>query len=146
MSQARFVSFCSSIPSEITDKQDDEFIEELNIVDELYFAQIESSQSENLSDDDGVGIAESMNKSSRNGHNISQLVKDIEKPVIFYDWKKYLQQYFKTLKHISTYHHFIVDSTKPGYVVFKESCDSVPITINLLKKNTRISNLLCQTL
>ncbi|CAG2186090.1 unnamed protein product [Mytilus edulis] len=82
----------------------------------------------------GQEIAESMNKSSRNGHNISQLVKDMEKPVIFYDWKKYLQQYFKTLKHISTYHHFIVDSTKPGYVVFKESCDSVPITINLLKR------------
>ncbi|CAC5392914.1 unnamed protein product [Mytilus coruscus] len=54
MSQASFVSFCSSIPSEITDKQDKEFIEELHIVDELYFAQIESSQSENLSDDDGA--------------------------------------------------------------------------------------------
>ncbi|CAC5396523.1 unnamed protein product [Mytilus coruscus] len=84
-------------------------------------------------------IADSVNKSSRNVHNISQLVKDMEKPVIFYDWKKYLQQYFKTLKHISTYRHFTVDSTKPGYVVCKESCDSVPITVNLLKKNTIIS-------
>ncbi|VDI35044.1 Hypothetical predicted protein [Mytilus galloprovincialis] len=49
------MSSSASIPSEITDEQDDEFIEELHIVDELYFAQIESSQSENLSDDDGVG-------------------------------------------------------------------------------------------
>ncbi|CAC5383667.1 unnamed protein product [Mytilus coruscus] len=84
-------------------------------------------------------IAESVNKSSRNDHNISQLVKDIEKSVIFYDWKKYLQQYFKTLKHISTYHHFTVDSTKPGYIVCKESCDPIPITVNLLKNNTMIS-------
>ncbi|CAC5375168.1 unnamed protein product [Mytilus coruscus] len=84
-------------------------------------------------------IADSVNKSSINGHNISQLVKGMEKPVIFYDWKKYLQQYFKTLKHISIYHHFTVDSTKPGYFLCKESCDSVPITVNLLKKNTIIS-------
>ncbi|CAC5415430.1 unnamed protein product [Mytilus coruscus] len=84
-------------------------------------------------------IADSVNKFSRNGHNISQLVKDMEKPVIFSDWKKYLQQYFKTQKHINTYNHFTVDSTKPGYVVCKESCDSVPITVNLLEKNTIIS-------
>ena len=54
MSQASFVSCSSNIPSEITDKQDEEFFEELYIVDKLYFTQVESSQSENLSDDDGA--------------------------------------------------------------------------------------------
>ncbi|CAG2206565.1 unnamed protein product [Mytilus edulis] len=76
MSQARFVSFCSSIPSEITDKQDDELIEELHIVDELYFAQIESSQSENLSDDDGVGFVKKRVSSKKSKKSDTPVVQN----------------------------------------------------------------------
>ncbi|CAC5400107.1 unnamed protein product [Mytilus coruscus] len=51
-------------------------------------------------------VAETVTRSSRNGHNIPQVVGNIQDPVMFYEWKPYLQQYFKTLKHITDYHHF----------------------------------------
>jgi hypothetical protein len=31
-------------------------------------------------------MADSVTRSSKNGHNIPQLVDDDEKPVVFYDW------------------------------------------------------------
>ncbi|OWF49852.1 uncharacterized protein LOC110451161 [Mizuhopecten yessoensis] len=78
-------------------------------------------------------VALSVMKSSRNGHNIPQLVQDDDKPIKFTDWKTYLKQYFKPLKNLRSYHHFIVDSTKPGTVLCKELCDSPTVSINLLK-------------
>ncbi|XP_062605029.1 uncharacterized protein LOC134268076 isoform X2 [Saccostrea cucullata] len=43
-------------------------------------------------------VAESVRTSSRSGHNIPQVVGDGEDPVLFYEWKNYLQVYFKPLK------------------------------------------------
>jgi hypothetical protein len=51
-------------------------------------------------------VAESVTQSSRNSHNIPQLVDDPVNPVIFYDWKTYLKQFFKHIPHLTTYHHF----------------------------------------
>ncbi|XP_033725205.1 uncharacterized protein LOC117315170 [Pecten maximus] len=62
-------------------------------------------------------VAKTVTHSSRNGHNIPQLVKDEDKPLIFRDWKSYLKQYFKPLKNLTKYHHFLVDATKPGTVL-----------------------------
>ncbi|OWF53928.1 hypothetical protein KP79_PYT00387 [Mizuhopecten yessoensis] len=46
-------------------------------------------------------VALSVMKSSRNGHNIPQLVQDDDKPIKFTDWKTYLKQYFKPLKNLT---------------------------------------------
>ncbi|CAC5424720.1 unnamed protein product [Mytilus coruscus] len=69
-------------------------------------------------------VAETVTRSSRNGHNIPQVVGNIQDPVMFYEWKPYLQQYFKTLKHITDYHHFYMDSQHPGVVTCRENASS----------------------
>ena len=78
-----------------------------------------------------------MSNSSRNGHNIPHPVDDSKDPVIFYEWRNYLQQYFKTLKHISDYHHFFVSAEEPGIVKCKESASSDTVTFNLLKSKSK---------
>ncbi|XP_069108896.1 LOW QUALITY PROTEIN: uncharacterized protein [Argopecten irradians] len=88
-----------------------------------------SSNAESLEE-----VARTVTTSSRSGHNIPQLVQDEEKPVIFRDWKCYLKQYFKPLKNLTKYHHFLVESTKPGEVLCKEVGDSLPVSVNLLKR------------
>jgi hypothetical protein len=42
-------------------------------------------------------IAQSVTDSSRNNHNIPQLVQDEECPVKFYDWKTFLEQFIKPM-------------------------------------------------
>ena len=78
-------------------------------------------------------LAETVTKSSRNGHNIPQVVGDIQDPVMFFEWKAYLQQYFKTLKHITDYHHFYIDAQQPGIATCGENASSESFTFNLLK-------------
>uniref|UniRef100_A0A8W8JQI4 Uncharacterized protein n=1 Tax=Magallana gigas TaxID=29159 RepID=A0A8W8JQI4_MAGGI len=39
-----------------------------------------------------------INRSSKDGHNIPQIFHDQDKPVVFYDWKTYLQNFVKPLK------------------------------------------------
>ena len=51
-------------------------------------------------------IATSVTNSSRNHHNVPQLVDDDQKPVKFFDWSSYLKQFFKPIPHLKTYHHF----------------------------------------
>ena len=53
-------------------------------------------------------IANTVTSSSHSGHNIPQLVDDPEKPVIFFNWRGYLKQFFKTLKNLTTFHHFLL--------------------------------------
>ena len=48
-------------------------------------------------------MAESVVASSRNSHNIPQLVDDPNSPVLFYDWSTFLKTWFKP---IPSYHHF----------------------------------------
>lgn len=50
-----------------------------------------NSRAESMND-----IAETVQKSSKNGHNIPQLVDDQTKPVVFYDWKSYFQDFQAT--------------------------------------------------
>jgi hypothetical protein len=51
-------------------------------------------------------IAQYVTDSSRNNHNIPQLVQDEGCPVKFYDWKAFLKQFFKplsSLTHLSSF-------------------------------------------
>jgi len=68
-------------------------------------------------------IAQYVTDSSRNNHNIPQLVQDWGCHVKFYDLKTFLKQYFKTLSALTTYHHFRADKESPGIVFVKEYCD-----------------------
>ncbi|KAJ8316113.1 hypothetical protein KUTeg_006127 [Tegillarca granosa] len=87
-------------------------------------------------------VAESVTKSSRNGHNIPQLVGDAQRPVIFYDWSKYLKEYFKPIPHLKTYHHFRVSRHNPGIVFVKEYANSPEVEINVLRnQNCRFPHL-----
>jgi hypothetical protein len=43
------------------------------------------------------------------------------------------QQYFKTLKHITDYHHFYIDAQQPGIATCEENASSESFTLNLLK-------------
>ena len=84
-------------------------------------------------------VAETVRRSSRNGHNVPHIVNDAEDPVLFYEWKSYLQEFFKPLKHdITDYHHFFIDSKHPGVVKWKESASSEQFTFILLKSKTRL--------
>jgi len=69
-------------------------------------------------------VASTVSSSSRSDHNIPQLVKDPDKPVIFYDWRAFLQHQFKPLKHLTKYHHFKVTSSEPNVVVCRKFVDS----------------------
>ena len=56
--------------------------------------------------------------------------------MIFYDWKTFLLKFFKPLKNLTKYHHFLVHSDKPGKVEAKEKNSGHSISVNLLKNNT----------
>lgn len=80
-------------------------------------------------------VAESVRMSSRNGHNIPQLVNDPETPVIFYNWSSYFETFFKKLPSISKYHHFKMCANNPGVVTVKEYCSSEEKVICILKRD-----------
>ena len=50
-----------------------------------------------------------------------------------YDWKTYLNSYFKTFDHIKKQHHFRFDAKRPGIVDSKEFRDSSEQEVSLLK-------------
>ena len=79
----------------------------------LFFFQVkwQHYSAETLQD-----IAQSVTDSSRNNHNIPQLVHDEGCPVKFYDWKTFLKQFFKPLSSLITYHHFRADKESPRMV------------------------------
>jgi hypothetical protein len=83
-------------------------------------------------------VAGTVWRSSWNGHYVPHIVNDAKDPVIFYEWKSYLQDFFKPLKHITDYHHFFIDSKHPGVVKCKESVSYEQFTFNLLKLKTRL--------
>lgn len=82
-------------------------------------------------------VAESVHKSSKNGHNIPQIVQDQDKPVVFYDWKTYLQNFFKPLKNLTRYHHFQFHADNPGWIEVKERNSGNPVSVNVLKGNVQ---------
>lgn len=67
-------------------------------------------------------LADSVPKSSRNGHNIPQLVNDLECPVTFYDWSGFLKKFFKPIPHLKSYHEFRMNKENPGIVFFEKVC------------------------
>ncbi|KAJ8297646.1 hypothetical protein KUTeg_024177, partial [Tegillarca granosa] len=70
------------------------------------------------------------------------LVGDAQRPVIFYDWSKYLKEYFKPIPHLKTYHHFRVSRHNPGIVFVKEYANSPEVEINVLRnQNCRFPHL-----
>ena len=50
-------------------------------------------------------MADSVTRSSKNGHNIPQLVDDDEKPVRFYDWASFLKKMLTPIPQLKSYHH-----------------------------------------
>ena len=51
-------------------------------------------------------MAHSVVASSKNKHNLPQLVDDPDCPVKFYDWASHLKRWFKPIPHLTSYHHF----------------------------------------
>ena len=80
-----------------------------------------------------------MVKSSSSGINKAQLVGTHDGTVIVpvYDWCSYLEQYFKRLPNIKSYHHFRFNKDEPGRIYFKES-DLSPEQLLILLKNPAI--------
>ena len=76
-----------------------------------------------------------MVESSSTGVNKAQLGETHDGTVIVpvYDWCSYLEQYFKRLPNIKSYHHFRFTKDEPGRVYFKESDLSPEQSLMLLK-------------
>ena len=56
-----------------------------------------------------------------------------------YDWKSALGQYFKPLKGISKYQHFIVDKAQPGRIIVKHGFDDgSPQNIKLIQSDKSV--------
>jgi len=77
-------------------------------------------------------------KYCRNGHYVPHIVNNVKDPVIFYEWKSYLQELFKPLKDITDYHRLFIDSKHPGIAKCKESVSYEQFTFNFLKFKTRL--------
>nr|XP_022294254.1 uncharacterized protein LOC111104539 isoform X2 [Crassostrea virginica] len=84
-------------------------------------------------------LAASVSKSSRNGHNIPQLVDDPAVPVLFYDWATFFKRIFKPIPSLKTYHHFRIDNNHPGTVFVREYATSREVTINILKAEVEVN-------
>lgn len=86
-------------------------------------------------------MATTVTLSSRSGHNIPQLIKDPDKPVQFYNWKEFLEKYFKPLKLISKYQHFIMNAEEPGVVYCKLSSEANPERHDLLRRKDLVREI-----
>lgn len=86
-------------------------------------------------------VAESVRRSSRNGHNIPQLINDAEKLVSFYDWTSFFEAFFKKLPSISKFHHFRMSEESPGVVFVKAYRSSAEKPINILKRGQQLPNV-----
>jgi hypothetical protein len=81
-------------------------------------------------------IVQSVTDSSRNNHNIPQIVQDEGCPVKFYDWKTFLKQFFKPLSSLIAYHHFRADKESPEMVFAKEYCNFFGKGIQVAKETS----------
>ena len=81
-------------------------------------------------------------KSSYIGANIPQRVKGPtgEDLVRYYDWKKFFEQYFKSLPGITSYHVFRTTHDHPGTIFVREHSQKPEIAVNLLKTQPRPSD------
>lgn len=69
--------------------------------------------------------------------NVAQLVGNQEGAtrVPTYDWCGFFQPHFKTLKNITTYHHFSFMSTGRGVVTVKQFADTEETDVTILKSH-----------
>ena len=58
-------------------------------------------------------------------------MQDSEKPVVFYNWSAYFDEFFKKLTNIIKYHHFKMMSQVPGVVHVKEYTNTEESEINI---------------
>ncbi len=82
-------------------------------------------------------LARLIGESSRNGHNVCQRYREAGRKsseIIYRDWSSWLSRYFKKLLGITSYHHFRIDSSKPGVVFAKEKVDGEEKEYNLLRQ------------
>lgn len=56
---------------------------------------------------------------------------------VFYDWKTYLQNFFKPLKNLTRYRHFQFHADNPGWIEVKERNSGNPVSVNVLKGNVQ---------
>lgn len=64
-----------------------------------------------------------------------------------YDWKNGLCPYFKPFQDISQFQHFVVDSTKPGWILAKHGFDDeTPKEVQLLKSDKTLTLPIFQNL
>ncbi|XP_052776068.1 uncharacterized protein LOC128213965 [Mya arenaria] len=78
-------------------------------------------------------VASTVAMSSRNGHNIPQIVDGNSKQMSFYVWSTFFKGIFKPMKNISKYHSFEVSSNGPGVVRVRKFVDAPEEKINILK-------------
>lgn len=83
-------------------------------------------------------IAASVLKSSRNGHNVPQLVDDPVAPLFFYDWATFFKRIFKPIPSLKSYHHFRMDKDHPGIVFVREYATSQEVAVNILKPGAAV--------
>nr|XP_034320612.1 uncharacterized protein LOC117687723 [Crassostrea gigas] len=83
-------------------------------------------------------IAASVLKSSRNGHNVPQLVDDPVAPLFFYDWATFFKRIFKPIPSLKSYHHFRMDKDHPGIVFVREYATSQEVSVYILKPGAAV--------
>ena len=57
------------------------------------------------------------------------------------EWTLFLQQFFKPIPQITSYHHFSVSKAEPGVVTLKEYADSNELKLDIFKKGVTVSSL-----
>ncbi len=80
-------------------------------------------------------LCDVIEESSEQGHNLCQRYRDTHGTacVEYRDWSNWLLPYFKKLPGITHYHHFSINSHKPGIVTVKEAIDGLEEEFLLLK-------------
>lgn len=88
-------------------------------------------------------IARVVTESSPSGKNLAQttVTPTGSRIVYWIEWTSFLQQFFKPIPQITSYHHFLVSKEEPGVVTVKEYADSKELKINIFKKDVAVSSL-----
>ena len=71
---------------------------------------------------------------------VGGLHRDTKVP--FYQWSKYLSQFFRTIPNVTSYQNFKFSSSNPGTVTCSEFSDSLPNNVNILNaRSTQLSSM-----
>lgn len=82
-----------------------------------------------------VDIENAVLSSTVSGANKAQLIQDGSGKtlVTWYNWKDFLDQFYKNVPNITTYHHFRMDKDNPGVVYVKEYANSPEKAVHTFK-------------